>query len=422
MTSTANRRSGRWREYAAVVVAVLGLAIAGCSSSSSSSGAQASGSAPASSAPASSTLTGAPLKIGYLCLCSNVGASSEPVGLGAFTAWVKWTNAHGGVNGHPVQLITGIEPGNPGVALSQAKKLVSQGVAALVENDADDDAAWASYIQTTGIPVFTADSGSLAMASISDAFSVVPTLIYDPAYVAAAAKKAGSNKLAVFYCAEFAGCKQTTSAIKAAAQGIGVQVPFSSSVLSSAPNYTAQCLAAQGASADSLYVAGLSETALRVAASCAQQGYKPHLVSAGGAFQASFAGAPGTNGMIAAEPTVPFFDTSNPTIQTMTSAFNQYEPGTTTSPTYSDTAVWQWATGTLIAQAAKAGGVGTTKPLSAANMLAGVYALHSTNLDGLTPTLTFVKGQPHYNKCWFYAGIQNGKFGTPYGLTPTCAQ
>jgi branched-chain amino acid transport system substrate-binding protein len=404
--------------HAAVVVAMLALAIAGCSSSSSSSSSQQSGGTSASG----STPTGAPFKIGYLCLCTNIGASSVPEGLGAFTAWVKWTNAHGGINGHPVQLVTGSEPGNPGVALSAAKKLASEGIVALAENDADDDAAWASYIQSTGIPVFNTTHGSLALAAIPNAFSPLTSLLYTPAEIAAAAKKAGASKLAVFYCAEFAACKQTTPAVKMAAQGAGVQVPFSTSVLSTAPNYTAQCLAAQGAGADGVYVAGLSETALRIAASCAQQGYKPHLVSAGGAFAQSFAGAPGTEGMIAAESAVPFFDTSNPVIQTMTAAFNQYVPGLVSSPTYNDAAVWQWITGMLIAAAAKAGDVGTAKPLSAAAMLAGVYALHSTNLDGMTPTLTFVKGQPHYNKCWFYAAIQNGKFSMPYGLTPTCAQ
>jgi branched-chain amino acid transport system substrate-binding protein len=413
-----------WRAGAAVAAAALALTIAGCASSGSSSSTSAGKSAAASGGTpvAGGTPSGAPLKIGYLCLCAGAGAASAPESMGAFTAWVKWTNAHGGVNGHPIQLITAIDPGNPGVALSQAKKLVSEGIIALAESDADDSAAWASYIGSTGIPVFNAVSAtSLTLASLPNSFSPLTSLIYTPADIAAAAKKVGSAKLAVFYCAEFAGCKQTTPAVKAAAQGIGLQVPFTSSVLSAAPNYTAQCLSAQGAGADSVYVASVSQTALRVVASCAQQGYKPHLISAGGAFQASFAGAAGTEGMIAVEPTVPFFDTSNPVIATMTTALSQYDQGTTTSAGYSDVVVWQWATGLLIAQAAKAGGVGTESPLTAAALLAGVYTLHSTNLEGLTPTLTFVKGQPHYNKCWFYAVIKNGKFATPYGLTPTCA-
>jgi branched-chain amino acid transport system substrate-binding protein len=191
---------------------------------------------------------------------------------------------------------------------------------------------------------------------------------------------------------------------------------------SSAPDYTAQCLAAKSAGADGLFIAAISSAAaLRVTRNCVQQSYTPHLIEPAGAFDQSFAGAPGTNGMIAPESTVPFFDTSNAGIQTMNAAFNQYAPGLTKASTYNDVPVWQWTSGLLIAAAAKAGDVGTTKPLTAAAMLAGIYALHSTNLGGMTPTLTFVKGKPNYNKCWFYAAIQNGKFATPYGLTPTCA-
>jgi branched-chain amino acid transport system substrate-binding protein len=367
------------------------------------------------------TATGTPFKIGYICLCSfsTVGKSTT---LGAFTAWMNWTNAHGGINGHPVQLITRNDPGNPGVALSEVKQLVAQGIVALAENDADDGAAWASYIQSAGVPVFDTTSSTLTLAMSPDAFSPLVSLVYNPAQIVATAKKAGSSKMAILYCAELANCKQSVPAISAAAGKVGIKVPFSTSMLSTAPNFTAQCLAAKSADADSMFIAAISVQAeLRVMANCVQQGYTPHLISASGDYGQSFAGAPGTNGMVAGESTIPFFDTSNPQIQTMTAAFNQYEPGLTTSPNYSDVPVWQWAAGTLIATAAKAGGVGTTKPLTAAALLNGIYTMHSTDLGGLTPTLTFVKGGPHFNKCWFYAALQNGKFATPYGLTPTCA-
>jgi branched-chain amino acid transport system substrate-binding protein len=400
---------------AAVFGGVLALVAAACSSSSPS-GAQGS-----STQSAGSTAAAAPVKIGYLCLCGGLGAADEQISIPAFTAWVKWTNSRGGINGHPVQLVTRNDPGNPGVALSEARQLVSEGVVALVERDSDDDAAWASYIQSTGVPVFNTTSGSSALAMSPDAFSTLVSVRYQPAEIAAAARKAGSTRLAVLYCAELAGCKQLVPVLTAAAQRVGVSVPFDSSVLSSAPNYTAQCLAARGAGADSLFVGGDAPTALRVMASCAQQGYNPHLVSTGGTFSKSFAQAPGTNGMIAAESTAPFFDTGDPAIAVMTAAFGRFAPGLTTSPNYSDVAVTQWATGLLIAAAAEASGVGTTRPLSAAALLDGVYALHSTNLGGLTPTLTFVKGQPHVNRCWFYATLRNGTFGTPFGLTPACA-
>jgi hypothetical protein len=90
-------------------------------------------------------------------------------------------------------------------------------------------------------------------------------------------------------------------------------------------------------------------------------------------------------------------------------------------PEYGDLSTQQWTVGLLIGEAAKAGNVGSTNPLTAAAFLNGIYTLHSTNLGGMTPTLTFVKGQSNTNKCWFWVAIQNGKYTMPYGTTPTCA-
>ena len=75
----------------------------------------------------------------------------------------------------------------------------------------------------------------------------------------------------------------------------------------------------------------------------------------------------------------------------------------------------------LIAEGAQAGGVGAANPVSGSALISGMYTLHQTNVDGLTPTLTFVRNQPHESQCFFWVRIQNGQFTTPYGVTPTCA-
>ena len=51
-----------------------------------------------------------------------------------------------------------MEPNNPAVALVDVKKLVGDGIVALVENDSND-AAWSTYIDSTGIPVFPNGGG-----------------------------------------------------------------------------------------------------------------------------------------------------------------------------------------------------------------------------------------------------------------------
>ena len=49
-----------------------------------------------------------------------------------------------------------------------------------------------------------------------------------------------------------------------------------------------------------------------------------------------------------------------------------------------------------------------------------MYTLHSTNLDGMIPTITMTAGKPQVNKCWFWASLEHNKFTMPYGTTIAC--
>lgn len=388
----------------------LALVAAACSSSKPTSSGQ------------GSSAKGTPFKIGYIEDAVSLGSgTTEPYTIPAFRAWVDWTNAHGGINGHPIQLMADREPSNPGVALTDVQQLVGKGIVALVEDDTNDGNAWISYIQQKGIPVFSATSPSLNVAGSPIDFSTNTSILFTPQYTVDAAAKIGAPKMAAFYCAEIPTCAQSVPALKGAGKAVGVTVEFSASILGTAPNYISQCLAAKNSGAQSLWVADASTILLRVAGSCAQQGYTPHEVASGEELQQNFAGAPGMEGLIAQDGFMPFFDTSFPGVATMTQAFTQYDPSLLKLPQYGDLSTQQWTVGLLIAAAAQAGGVGTTNPLTGAALLNGIYTLHSTNLGGMTPTLTFVKGQSTQNRCWFWVAIQNGKYTLPYGVTPTCA-
>jgi branched-chain amino acid transport system substrate-binding protein len=340
-------------------------------------------------------------------------------------AWVQNTNANGGINGHPVVLDVKEEPGNLGVSFADVRQLVSDGVIAIIDHDESDDASWVSYVEQKKIPIFATTFPSVAMLHNPLAFSTGTSEEVAGDQIVLGAKKAGASKLGVLYCAEAAGCSQNVVQVKTAAQQIGgVSIPVSTSISSSAPNYTAQCLALQSANAKALYVAAANQTSLSVAASCAQQGYQTHLVSIDAAFSQSFAGAPGTEGMIGAVSNYPWFLTGTPGAQEMHAAVDKYAPGLLQDPNIQETAITNWTVGQLMIEAAKAGGVGTTAPVSTSALIAGVYKLHQTNVDGMTPTLTFTPGQaqPAQQRCWFWVEIQGGKFTVPAGaVTPVCA-
>jgi branched-chain amino acid transport system substrate-binding protein len=370
---------------------------------------------PAGSAGAAQP-TGSPITIGYIQE-QQAGPSQideEPV----LAAWAKWVNAQGGINGHPVQVTLDVEPNNVAVAVTDAQKFVSEGVDAIVDADANDT-AWAQYPENAGIPVFLS-TDTTAFGSSDDSFGIPQNPIVQASEEMIAAKSAGATKLAILYCTEFSQCSQAVPFYEAEAKKYGVQDVYNAAVSGSAPNYLAQCLAAKADGASSLFVASTSATSLRVVADCAKQGYNPHLIAGSGSYQKSTAGTPGTNGLLAPVANVPFFDTSNPAINQMTSELNKYNSSITKSPYYDDTSVWNWSDGVIIDQALKAAKITPTESVTPAMLRDALFALHTTNAGGLILPITMTKGQPETNQCFYLAGIKNNKFDLPHGLKETC--
>ena len=218
---------------------------------------------------AAASQSNTPFKIGYLGV--RTGSQEDNDTLPAFTAWVKWTNAHGGLNGHPIQLIAFQEPSDPAIALTDAKKLIGDGIVALAENDTEEP-AWFANVEQAGIPVFPAGSGYLTFAGKTNAFTPAISAFFTPDEIMMSAQKVGVQKLAVLYCTEFASCSQAASAFAGVGKKFGVDVPFSAAVSGSAPNYLAQCVAAQAAGVTGLFIASTSDVAIRVVKSCAAAG------------------------------------------------------------------------------------------------------------------------------------------------------
>ena len=366
--------------------------LAGCSSSAKKSPAATSaagGSSAASTAPAP---TGAPFKIGFICNCAT-GLGGGTTDLDTINAWEKYTNANGGINGHPVQLITENDPGNPGVATNDVKDAVGQGIIAMIDDDSASDTAFASFLNGANIPIFAVPFTAPAITLSKTAFGTGVSENYLGDEIILATKKVGATKLALLYCAEQAVCAYEINVLKGAASSYGgVDLVYDTAVSAGAPNYAAQCLAAKQAGADAMFIASAGSVSLQVAQSCAQQGYTPHQVSDEGAYTTSFAGKPGIDGFVGTSDDWPIFDTSLPAEQTMHTALNKYAPSVLSSPNLSVVTEIVWTLGLLITEAAKKGAVGTTNPMTPAALFDGVYADSGTTLGGLTPPLTLRQG------------------------------
>jgi branched-chain amino acid transport system substrate-binding protein len=372
------------------------------------------------SAGASST----PVNIGFVCDCADgTLSSSDSVAKPTVQAWVSYTNAHGGVNGHKVNVIYEDPNFNSGTALSEVETLVSQDHVVAIIDVSSSDNVWGSYAASHGVPIVGGNTSSETFVTNSDFFSVGQTLDSYPTNFVDAAKKVGATSMGVLYCAEAVTCEQTVPAIKTTAQQLKVSLTYESAISASSPNFTAPCVAAQQAGTQALVVADAVSVVQKVAQSCSTQNYNPYYIALDGAVSESFTSTPGIDTkLIGSETDYPFFLNSIPASKTMISAIRKYQPSLISNPNYSELVTQAWASGLLFSAAATASNAGKSGAITPGQIKTGLYALHATTLGGMTPPLTFHKGSPTPIDCWYWIRIQNKKFTAPYGIKPVCVK
>ena len=374
------------------------------------------------STPIAAASSSTQVNIGFVCDCADgTLSSSDSVAKPTVQAWEAWTNAHGGVNGHHVNVIFEDPNFNSSTALSEVETLVSQDHVVDIIDVSSSDAVWAGYAASHGVPIIGGNTSSETFVTNSDLFSVGQTLDSYLVNFVAAAQKVGAKSMGLLYCAEAVTCQQTVQPLKTTAASLHENLPYVSAISASSPNFTAPCLAAQQAGVEALVVADAVSVVQAVAKDCSTQNFTPWYIALDGAISKSFTGVAGLNSkFIGSETDYPFFLNTIPASKTMVSAIRKYEPSLLSNPNYSELVTQAWASGLLFTAAADAGKAGVSGPITTAQIKKGLYSLHGTTLGGLTPPLTFHKGSPTPIDCWYWVRIQNGKFTTPYGLKAVC--
>lgn len=366
--------------------------------------------------------TGAPIVIGYVCSCTGPTASANVVGPPAYQAWVDSTNAAGGLNGHRVKLIIVDDESNPAVATTDVTRLITQDhVVALVDWSLVD-AEWGSIAFSHHIPIIGANpEGSISLAS-PYYFNTGTTAEASTVAGLEAVKKAGGH-LGILYCAESPQCSEAIPTIRELAPKYGVTLSYTTAISSSAPNYTAPCLAAKGAGVTAIEVADASLIVQSVATSCAAQGYMPTVVGGDGSLASTFLDNPLLKDkLLGYEPDVPFFSTNTPGTRAMLKAFRKYEPALLKNPNYGETAVQAWVSGLVLAAAVRAGKVGSNGSVTSKELMDGLYAIpKGSTMGNMTPPLDFQRGKVTPVNCWYWIGTKDGHWVTPYGLKTSCA-
>jgi branched-chain amino acid transport system substrate-binding protein len=395
---------------------VAALALAGCSTSSSSSSAGSASSGTASTS--SSSAKGTPIVIGIMGSFSGVASGSTADAKVLAEDWVDATNASGGIGGHPVQAIVLDDQNSPSTALSNAEQLVQQNhVKAIFDLSDNQESTWAKVPDAAKVPVIgQAESPTFGTdPNFYPIGTTVEPLIWGELKAASLAKV---SKAGAMYCAEIASCSQTVPLITSIGKPLDVNLVYSAQISSSAVSYTAQCLGAKNAGANGATVVAASDTALRVAESCATQGYKPVWVSTAGEMTTPWLAQSAVNGAVGNIQDVPWFDNSIPATKAMQAAISKYSPSVTTDQAYGAVATIGWAAGVVFGYAAQTARLMPSSPSTA--LITALDTIKNDTFGGITPPLTYAAGKPAQVPCSFVVGISGGKWTEPIGLKPVC--
>jgi branched-chain amino acid transport system substrate-binding protein len=391
------------------VMGVFLFVLAACGSSSGGGG-----------GAAKSQLSGTPFKIGLICSCSGSqqanGASKQVA-----QAWTQWTNSHGGINGHPVQVILRDDAGNAATSAQAARKLVvSDKVIAIAGEASLVDTSWQKYVQAQGVPVVGGISFESTMFSSADFYPSGASILAEIYGFIAQAKKEGLTKLSAFYCAEAPECAQVAPIMKLMGGQIigGVQVVNTEAIAAAAPSYVAPCLAAKAAGADGLAIYASPDIVSRVQQQCSAQGFKPRYIGINGVLPYSAAATGKFDGAIVAQGNLPLGDTATVGGQEFAAAMAKYAPSTTADPTWNANPAQSWVGLQLFAKAAQAGKL--TPASTPAEVSQALYLLKNETLDGLAGPINFTKGKPTLNTCPFIEEIHNKQWVTLNNNQPIC--
>jgi ABC-type branched-subunit amino acid transport system substrate-binding protein len=169
-------------------------------------------------------------------------------------------------------------------------------------------------------------------------------------------------------------------------------------------DFTSQCLAAKQAGVEVLALAFESTGIHRIAQSCASVGYKPMIVCTSVQSNLDFGEDRNLEGVVIAQPYLPWFLNDQPAIATFQAVLRQFAPGLQLD----SASINGWAAAQLFSRAQKAFAADTVTSEGITEALATV---RSDDLGGLTYPLSFSPGKPQETKrCGWIMKVRDGKF------------
>ncbi|MEW6475813.1 MAG: ABC transporter substrate-binding protein [Actinomycetota bacterium] len=357
-------------------------------------------------------------------LIASIGILSGPAGgalapnVTGLQMWVKWINAKGGLNGHPVKLFVYDDGGDPAKHRAQVQDAIEQKkvIAFVMNNEAIAGKGSVDYITEKRVPVIGNEGASywfydspmyFVQASTGDA-NFHAAIGAGAQMLLPKAKKYGS-----IVCVEADGCNAAARVTTQSAKDLGFEVVYTARASIAQPDYTAECLAARNAGVQTLLVfldpAGIS----RVGTACARQGFKPNFLTANSLVVDAQKDDPNLAGIVASTPVFPWFQTGTPATDEYQQAVKQFGQGLRPGvggPT-------GWTSAKVFGKAA----ANMTEPPTSEAVLKGLWTFRNEDLGGITQPLTFIEGKNATPvSCWFTIVVNDGAWTSPDNFQRHC--
>jgi branched-chain amino acid transport system substrate-binding protein len=364
-----------------------------------------------------------PVMICQLGHFSGLGGPTQGNAQPGLASWVEWTNAHGGLAGHPIRLDSKDDEMDPNRAQQIVQNCVQNEhavaiVGAFIPATVD---SIASYVQQHKIPVIGGDGVTTTWFTNPDFFPEGSSQTGTGNGQVRIMISAHKSSAGIIYCTENVACSQGKDYFTQAAKSQGLAIKGTYQVSLANPSFTSQCSSMRSAKIDAVYIALDGSSAMRLARDCNAIGYHPLLDSGGLAIDASAAASdPNLNGMTITTSVFPWMTSTSPAAQDFQKAMSTYAPDIV--PT--ESAAKAWVSGQLLAKAiSNAGAAARSGPITSAMILNGLHAVKHETLGGLVMgQLNYVTGKPAVpNVCWSVAKLVNGKWTAPQGAKASCA-
>jgi branched-chain amino acid transport system substrate-binding protein len=355
------------------------------------------------------SLSKSPIVVGTLDESSGIGSADLHFPSIVAPAAVKWINAHGGIDGHPLVDHVIDTESNPSNGIPDAQTLVEQDhVVALVgDADAEAETAYAGYLTQQKIPVIGAEEDTGVWTSNPYFFSVDSAGDVGVNSFAHVAQKLGYKKIGGVAYADCPACAAGITVTSKIAPSLSEKVVSTQLVPFVSPDYTAICLALKQAGAQFLFLALATSNVVQMYEQCKLQGYTPFYGLQGSVADGTL-GVGASKGILTGGEmeAFPWFSSSTGAAQ-FRAAMKQYEPGKFYE---NPDATATWTSFMVFRQALLDAHIGST--VTSSDVLRALYSVKGLTLGGLlAQPVTYKKATPPIDfHCYFLVSQAAGKW------------